>query len=123
MAEVDARPWYEAKGLELGNWLRNKCPQRQFGGQAKVDGLVRTLTAAHERLEKAETDEERALAWAHVALDLEASWGRAEGGAGRSKQSSGVLVLFSWATLSVFLCQLHWQTILSQCLGSSRASW
>ena len=73
MAEVDARPWHEAKGLELGNWLRNKCPQRQFGGQAKVDGLVRTLTAAHERLEKAETDEERALAWAHVALDLEAS--------------------------------------------------
>ena len=70
MAEADARPWYEAKGLELGNWLRNKCPQRQFGGQAKVDGLVRTLTAAHERLEKAETDEERALAWAHVALDL-----------------------------------------------------
>ena len=50
MAEVDARPWHEAKGLELGNWLRNKCPQRQFGGQAKVDGLVRTLTAAHERL-------------------------------------------------------------------------
>jgi hypothetical protein len=73
MAEVDARPWHEAKGLELGNWLRNKCPQRQFGGQAKVDGLVRTLTAAHERLEKAETDEERCLAWAHVALDLEAS--------------------------------------------------
>ena len=73
MAEADARPWHEAKGLELGNWLRNKCPQRQFGGQAKVDGLVRTLTAAHERLEKAETDEERALAWAHVALDLEAS--------------------------------------------------
>ena len=73
MAEVDARPWHEAKGLELGNWLRNKCPQRQFGGQAKVDGLVRTLTTAHERLEKAETDEERALAWAHVALDLEAS--------------------------------------------------
>ena len=73
MAEADARPWHEAKGLELGNWLRNKCPQRQFGGQAKVDGLVRTLTAAHERLEKAETDEERAFAWAHVALDLEAS--------------------------------------------------
>ncbi len=73
MADVDERPWHEAKGLELGNWLRNKCPQRQFGGQAKVDGLVRTLTAAHERLEKAETDEERALAWAHVALDLEAS--------------------------------------------------
>ena len=73
MAEADARPWHEAKGLELGNWLRNKCPQRQFGGQAKVDGLVRTLTAAHERLEKAETDEERCLAWAHVALDLEAS--------------------------------------------------
>ena len=73
MAEADARPWHEAKGLELGNWLRNKCPQRQFGGQAKVDGLVRTLTAAHERLEKAENDEERALAWAHVALDLEAS--------------------------------------------------
>jgi hypothetical protein len=77
MAEADARPWHEAKGLELGNWLRNKCPQRQFGGQAKVDGLVRTLTAAHERLEKAETDEERALAWAHVALDLEASCKRA----------------------------------------------
>ena len=73
MAEVDVRPWHEAKGLELGNWLRNKCPQRQFGGQAKVDGLVRTLTAAHERLERAETDEERCLAWAHVALDLEAS--------------------------------------------------
>ena len=53
MAEVDARPWHEAKGLELGNWLRNKCPQRQFGGQAKVDGLVRTLTAAHERLGRA----------------------------------------------------------------------
>ena len=50
MAEVDARPWHESKGLELGNWLQNKCPQRQFGGQAKVDGLVRTLTAAHERL-------------------------------------------------------------------------
>ncbi|CAH0378693.1 unnamed protein product [Pelagomonas calceolata] len=77
MADVDARPWHEAKGLELGNWLRNKCPQRQFGGQAKVDGLVRTLTAAHERLEKAETDEERCLAWAHVALDLEASCKRA----------------------------------------------
>ncbi len=73
MAEADARPWHEAKGLELGNWLRNKCPQRQFGGQAKVDGLVRTLTAAHERLEMASDDEERALAWAHVALDLEAS--------------------------------------------------
>ena len=73
MADVDERPWHEAKGLELGNWLRNKCPQRQFGGQAKVDGLVRTLTAAHERLEKAENDEERCLAWAHVALDLEAS--------------------------------------------------
>lgn len=70
MAEVDARPWHESKGLELGNWLRNKCPQRQFGGQAKVDGLVRTLTAAHERLVKAETNEERAVAWAHVALDL-----------------------------------------------------
>ena len=54
MAEVDARPWHEAKGLELGNWLRNKCPQRQFGGQAQVDGLVRTLTAAPERLEKAD---------------------------------------------------------------------
>ena len=73
MAAADARPWHEATGLELGNWLPNKCPQRQFGGQAKVDGLVRTLTAAHERLERAETDEERALAWAHVALDLEAS--------------------------------------------------
>lgn len=70
MAEVDARPWHESKGLELGNWLQNKCPQRQFGGQAKVDGLVRTLTAAHERLVKAETNEERAVAWAHVALDL-----------------------------------------------------
>lgn len=66
-------PWHETKGRELGNWLKNKCPQRQLGGEAKVAGMVKLLNVLVERLGSAEDDAERALTWRHVALELDAT--------------------------------------------------
>ena len=66
-------PWPTEKAREIDSWLKNKCPQRLFGGQAAVEGMVSVLHACLARGDAATKHEEMALCWAHVALELKAS--------------------------------------------------
>ncbi|KAJ1458458.1 hypothetical protein M885DRAFT_512900 [Pelagophyceae sp. CCMP2097] len=64
-------PWWEAKSMELSNWLRNQCPKRTLGGEEANSGLVELLEAQLARGEAFPA--KRALAFRHIALELQAT--------------------------------------------------
>ena len=36
--------WYPEKAREIDSWIKNKCPERLFGGHAAVEGAPRPTT-------------------------------------------------------------------------------